>query len=708
MAIAFVAGTATALGAQAPLVRRSAEIPGLISKARLNPPMRSRVRELRFSPNGAYVLLQNETITYVISTNPLGIVLQLATYAALPLRFSADSKTIVSATPNMQVARYNVSDGKEVDNRTLGNGGRCYASGLSPDGESYACLDDQSELRIFRVRTGDQIFDGRVGEQLGQAAQPVFFPSPYHANLARSEPFGYYMAHTPSDPADFTATATMLKFSPDGRYLIARGLSRDSATVVDLQRGAQVDLPKPLRHAITEESVAFVAADQMAAADPIKTDDGALLSFPSGATVRKLDISGTLAGTNNPRYLLTFSGSGTARIASVIDVETGKTVANPSKLGADVWGSQIVSYTDDGVLAFTRIGDDKPFVRAGGLIPPLATMHAAAVSPSFATIAIGVLGQGTMFDVATGKRIASFDAMNGAWFTDERTCRIRVPSAQPESFTLENVDAGSGAVSDPISIENMPLRNEHTFSGPVLLSHYVMRPTVLMETQEMPFELHGLDEATGKTLWMRAFGGDISRINTQKNTPIPFTDPQGDRVVLGWQAKSAAGEEAAGHDATAKRLFKQAKISPHDSLFEVLDARSGKTVAAVLVQTGAGPDTFDSAFSEGDWLVLEKNGRSAMVYSLSTGEQVAQETGYGPAISAATGLLSVATDDGHLELYDLKARAQKYVYQFAGQIAYSHFSADGTRLLVLTEDQMVYSLDLAKLPATPVAPATQP
>ena len=33
MAIAFVAGTATALGAQAPLVRRSAEIPGLISKA---------------------------------------------------------------------------------------------------------------------------------------------------------------------------------------------------------------------------------------------------------------------------------------------------------------------------------------------------------------------------------------------------------------------------------------------------------------------------------------------------------------------------------------------------------------------------------------------------------------------------------------------------------------------------------------------------
>ena len=35
--------------------KSSDRIPGLLSKAQLDPPLRSRLRELRFSPNGAYI-----------------------------------------------------------------------------------------------------------------------------------------------------------------------------------------------------------------------------------------------------------------------------------------------------------------------------------------------------------------------------------------------------------------------------------------------------------------------------------------------------------------------------------------------------------------------------------------------------------------------------------------------------------------------------
>lgn len=710
--MAIVASSALLYGAtpraQAPLVRREAAIPGLLSKAQLTPPLQSRIRELRFSPNGSYVLLQNQTVSYLISANPLGIVFQLTTYQSLPLRFSADSKSIVSATPNMQVERYDLNDGKEIDSRTLGDGGRCRASSLSLDGESYACLDDRSDLRVFRVRTGDLMFEGRVGEELGQAAMPVFFPSPYHMDLARSEPFGYYMSHTPYDPAEFMVTASMLNFSPDGRYLIAQGMTRDSAALIDLQRSAQVHLPRALHHAVTDGSLAFVAPDQMAVDDPAKPDEGALLSFPAGATLRKLDLSGILAGTNNPRYLLAFTAGETERVGSVVDVETGKPVASISKFGADVWGSQIVSFTDDGALTFTRIGNDKPFVRARGPVSPLPVLHAAAVSPDLSAIALGVVGQGALFDVATGKRVAAFDGIQGAWFTGDRTCRISAPGAKPDSLTLENVDAGSGAVTHSTSIENIPLKNENLFSGPVLLSHYVSMPVVRLETQEMPFELHALDETTGTILWMRSFGGGMDPLSDSTNTPVPFTDPQGDRVVLGWPAKTRVGKTAADTDPAAKRALEKAKLSPHDSVFEVLDARTGKTLGAVLVQTGAGPATFDSAFSEGDWLVLEKNSRSAIVYSLATGEEVAEESGFGPAISAATELLSITPGGGRLEIFDLKARAAKYTYRFPQEVAYSHFSADGKRLLVLTEEQTLYVLDLTAIPATPPAPSSQP
>ena len=687
------------LPAQAPPARQSQDIPGLISKARLNPPLRSRLRELRFSPNGAYVLLQDETAAYVVRTNPLGIVFQLGTNQCLPLRFSPDSQNVVAATPGMQVDRFNVGANKEIDSRTLGSGDRCYASTLSLDGELYACLDDKSELRIFRTRTGEQIFDGRIGDHPGRTFP---FPVPYHLGLARSEPFGYYLASVFILP-DFMATIPLLKFSPDGHYLLAHGLYPQTTALIDVQHGVQTSVPKGMRRGAEETTVEFVASDKVLVADPAKKEESVLMSFPAGEAITKLAVGGEMTGTSNPRYAIAFQTAGEkGKKADVVDLQTGKSVATTSILGADVWGSQIVSYADDGALAFTRIGDEKPFVRAGGIVSPLPTLHVAAVSPGLEKIAIGIPGHGGVFDVSTGERAATFDALSGAWFASDQTCYIRVPAVQPDTSTIESVDAKSGTISDITSIENIRIRDESISSGPVLLSHFVLRLMLMMDWQEFPFEIHGLDTTTGKMLWLREFGGDPTRINTRKHTPVPFTDPQGDRVVLGWPAKTPMGEEVANHDATAKRLLKEAKISDHDSVFEVLDARSGKTVGAVLVQTGAGPNTFDSAFSEGDWLVLEKNGRSAMVFSLSTGEQVADEAGYGPAITAATGLLSVTTDGGHLELYDLKTQARKYAYNFPQEIAYAHFSADGKRLLVMTDNQMVYVLDLTDIPATPM------
>ncbi|HEX4074527.1 MAG TPA: hypothetical protein VHX49_03915 [Candidatus Acidoferrales bacterium] len=60
---------------------------------------------------------------------------------------------------------------------------------------------------------------------------------------------------------------------------------------------------------------------------------------------------------------------------------------------------------------------------------------------------------------------------------------------------------------------------------------------------------------------------------------------------------------------------------------EVLDARSGKTIGAAFVQTAGGADTFDSVFSEGDWLVLARDGQRVRAISLSTRSEVMQGTG---------------------------------------------------------------------------------
>jgi hypothetical protein len=655
----------------------SDKLPQFFSKAQLNPPLLSRVRQLRFSPNGAYILLQDETSTYVIRTNPLGVIFGVLSGQALPMRFSADSKSIVSATPEMEVSRYDARDGKKVDSRILGGGDECFAATLSVDGELFACLSGRSELQVFRTRTGERVF----GERLGQQYAEFGFVVPYQTGLARPEPFGYYLAGAPL-ARDLMATTRMLAFSPDGRYLAGRGLYENTVTLVDLQLRKQINIAKSMRKALDDSSLLFTAPDRVVVTDPTKETETMLLSFPSGATIQNLGALGTITATSNPRYVYDLPAG--AHQASLIDLETGKPFATMDGRVGDVWGSEILSYTDDGMLTFGEIGERKPAIEAKVPLSPLPLLRTVAVSPDLSAIALGVVGQAGIFQTASGKRVAVFDSLQGAWFADDQTCYVRVPEPQIGNSTLDKIDVRSGTAVSVAPLSDVGSHNERISSGPVLLGN------------SMFAGLAAFDSTSGKVLWTRSFGGEPHDFSPQQDTPVAFTDPQGDRIVLGWLARTHGGEQAADRDPAEKKLLKTKRISEYDSLFEIVDARTGKTLGEALVQTGAGPGSFDSAFSEGDWLVLEKDGRRVIVVSLSKGDQILEEPGFNPAISAQADLLAVTTDVGRLTLYDLKAPAQRYEYQLPQQVAYMHFSADGQCLLVLTEEESVYVLDLAR------------
>jgi len=114
----------------------------------------------------------------------------------------------------------------------------------------------------------------------------------------------------------------------------------------------------------------------------------------------------------------------------------------------------------------------------------------------------------------------------------------------------------------------------------------------------VPFHLRARDSATGKELWSRFFTGV---------PPIAFADPQGDRLVLSWKAKSAGAWAAAKREPVLKDALKKAKLTDHDSFLEALDARTGKSVGGVLVQSGTGPANFDSIFSCGQSIIFSRD-----------------------------------------------------------------------------------------------------
>jgi hypothetical protein len=76
------------------------------------------------------------------------------------------------------------------------------------------------------------------------------------------------------------------------------------------------------------------------------------------------------------------------------------------------------------------------------------------------------------------------------------------------------------------------------------------------------------------------------------------------------------------------------------------------------------------------------------------GQLKAKLVGIRPSATAKTNLLALGTDSRQLTIYDLSTGTKLDNQTFSDPIVYTHFSRDGQRLLVLTEDQTAFVLDM--------------
>ena len=140
--------------------------------------------------------------------------------------------------------------------------------------------------------------------------------------------------------------------------------------------------------------------------------------------------------------------------------------------------------------------------------------------------------------------------------------------------------------------------------------------------------------------------------------------------------------------------MKKAKLTDHDSFFEALDARTGKSLGGVLVQSGASPANFDWLFSVGQAIIFSRDSVRVHVYSMQDGQLKAKLVGIRPSANAQTNLLALDTGSGRLAIYDLNTADKLDEEIFPDPIVYTHFSAVGHRLFVLTENQYASVLDM--------------
>lgn len=735
-AVSFEATCAGQVWRAVPKAERPLEkLHGVISRQQLTPPLRSATVVLRYSSDGRYLLLQNPSGIYVFSREPLKILGYIDSPKSYAARFSEDSQTIVVVSLALMYERWAVRDGQNLERKELPIRDGCVDAQLSPDGALLACYRPDFSLAVLQLSTGQWIFSDVIHDWNQRL---TVFPILLDLDSPFPGPFGFRLSHDMKPLANRGIYGLPMAFSPDGSQLIA-GDMRD-AIRVDLPGRRKTNLPSAIQKCMGG-TVAIQDSTRVLVIPRGKPGERAIRSLVDGAIFTNPNFEADSAHLATDAHYALLYNSG-ARSARVFDLEDKRPVETPENIAADVFGGELALVTENSELSLFRKGEHAPF--ASVPLPPegLPALRGASVTPALDKLAIAVDGEGSLFQIANGQRISSFPQFSAGNFVDPATGFLLMRGAQstaslaPE-YVIDRVDA-RGTVhavskarevtltSSPQTILHLDGTTGKTSlvwtggkdllraGGPVVLEYSFETTSggglflpqessvpwgaateangvplqggmALSQGAGVPFRLRALDPATGKELWSRSFTG---------LAPIPFADPQGERLVLSWKARSTGASAAARHWAITKNSLKKAELTDQDSFLEALDARTGKPLGGVLVQTGSGPANFDWVFSVGEMIIFSRDAVRVHVYSMRDGELKARLVGARPSASAQSNLLALETSSGQLGFYNLYTATKLDEEIFPDAIAYTHFSADGQRLFVLTENQYAFVLDI--------------
>ena len=329
-----LATISTALGQDAPAPASAASAP--------QRPRNCRFRQLRFSPDGKYILAEQASGIAVLSVQPLSVLFSRSAENVSNAGFTPDSEQvwfvsrpshvvapqIAFAGSSAFVERWNIAGATRVDMKET-RLRKCESSGLSPDSRFLACVDSGGTLRVIDVDSGETVFEKRKFSSIGDRGS-----------------------------AD-------LNFSPDGRYIAAVPKHIDGGPLAwDLRAKEQVKLGGRLKKLDTGYHIAFVAADQIMISSVwlgTATVNATLVDFPSGKVLSKAKLPpGQLFRASDPAFVLIrpFGRVPTANPAlksSAVEIRTGQVIVSDAE-ALDVFGARFVMELPDGKLGLCERG----------------------------------------------------------------------------------------------------------------------------------------------------------------------------------------------------------------------------------------------------------------------------------------------------------------------------------------------------------------
>jgi hypothetical protein len=350
---------------------------GVIDKKTLDPPLRSDISSLKFSPDGKYVLAQNDSSVYVLAREPLRLLFRIDAEDSHPAQFTPDSRSVVFDTRKMRVEEWNIADQERISVHEMTIPKGCDVARLSPDGKTLACMRETLDLELYDVATGNLVFSKKCSYAEGLPVLVVLNELIFAAKTGEEfEPV--HMA-----------------FSQDSRTLLIANLIEPVA--VDLVSHQQIAMHGDLAHNL-KAGFAFLDPNRVVAANIFDMKKGSIMEFPSGKVLKQMPIGGSrLEAPTHGNYLLERPVK-EGRVGMLdIDPQTFPLVMKKSP-AVDFYDKIFVGQTIDGRIALTQPPDFKVLADAPLSLSPLGRLRAEAISPDLRWVAVSGETRGAVWN----------------------------------------------------------------------------------------------------------------------------------------------------------------------------------------------------------------------------------------------------------------------------------------------------------------------
>jgi WD40 repeat protein len=626
----------------------------------LSPTLHMDVENVKFSPNGKFLLAQDQSSIYVLDREPFALRFRIDADGALPAAFSPDSQSVSFATLGLHVEQWSVAEKRLLSAREMLTRKSCYDPRLSGDARTLVCVEPDPESGNF----GLAMLDTSTSEVLWEKKNWLTPSYGLAINLLVAREVG--------DRNPFFLSST----SPDGNVLLFGG-SGDK-TAFDFKQRTVVKTGGNIRGEITGP-YAFIGNDKIAGANNFDRASSAVYSFPEGGKIQKVSmpfanvLSVTNAGTD---MQLVVTGLKDDQIG-IEDFANPKSMVVLKARAADEYNGTIVAESRGGalVLGDTKNLDPKSQKYVNLPTSKLSGYTVAALSPDGKYLAVSTNHLGAIWNVATGKQLGLIHGFTDAAWTEQNTLYVDIPKEGEVERHIAQ-----------ISMTEKILKNLSYKVTPEAHMRYGRLTDWKMDEKKKSWILSMYDPATDQALWSHTFPEKYFR----------YTSSYGGRdLIFNFELNSNSAKDALKSNATLAAEVQTVSDKKSARLIQILDGNTGAEVGSLIVELPpnfAGTDGFNRV---GDTLYVEGVDGRTSVYSIATGKKDREFTGLVRALDPGTGRIFSATRLGEGVVYD-PAGNELARYQVGEPIRYALFRDRATIITILTANQRVMTMQVDK------------